>query len=385
MITFGGILDGITNVLLLLVILVVLVVVHEFGHFLAARRAGVRVHEFGIGFPPRAKVLHDDGETIYTLNWLPIGGFVRLEGEEGDSDDPRAFVRQGLGRRIVILLAGVTMNFLIAFLIFTFIAGVADPSATVRIGAVQPGSPAEAAGLRGGVQIDTVTLPDGTPVPVYDESGDRILAIDGLRFPWFALPDGPRAQIDYLRDRPSATVTLLVERSDGTVFETQATLRSAADIAAGLGALGFSPQSFATGPTIERDPVSAVVVGAQRTVDSSTLILRALGEFVTNLTDPQVSGPIGIVNAIGFVRTEAPPIFLLFLIGLLSANLGVINALPFPPLDGGRVAVSLIQAVSGNRISAAAERLVYLTGFVLLMLLLVWVTWFDIQRLGGGT
>ncbi|MDP8904749.1 MAG: site-2 protease family protein [Chloroflexota bacterium] len=385
MITVGGVLDGVINVLLLLAILVVLVVIHELGHFIAARRAGVRVHEFGVGFPPRAKVLHDDGETIYTLNWLPIGGFVRLEGEEGESDDPRSFVRQRLPTRLVILLAGVTMNFLLAWLIFALIAGLADPSATVRIGSVQPGSPAEQAGLRGGQQVGTVPSPDGTPIPVFDESGDRILAIDGQRFAWFELPDGPRAPIDYLRVRPSTTVTLLVEHRDGTTEEVQATTRSVADIAAGRGALGFSPQAFVPGPSIERDPLSAIAIGGRRTIDASTLILRALGEFVTNITSPQVSGPVGIVNAIGFVRTEAPPIFLLFLVGLLSANLAVINALPFPPLDGGRVAVSLIQAVSGNRISQAAERLVYLTGFILLMLLLVWITYFDIQRLGGGT
>jgi regulator of sigma E protease len=103
---------------------------------------------------------------------------------------------------------------------------------------------------------------------------------------------------------------------------------------------------------------------------------------VANITNPQVSGPVGIVDAIGQVRSELPPVFLLWFIGLLSANLAVVNALPFPPLDGGRVAVSLIQALTGGRISAAAERLAYLTGFILLMLLLVWITYFDIQRLG---
>src|SRR5919106_2862043 len=122
--------DGLIDILLLLSILVVLVVIHEFGHFIVARRAKVRVHEFGIGFPPRAKVLGNDGETTYTLNWLPIGGFVRLEGEEGESYNPRSFVRQRLGTRLLILLAGVAMNFVLAFLIFSLIAGLADPSGT---------------------------------------------------------------------------------------------------------------------------------------------------------------------------------------------------------------------------------------------------------------
>jgi regulator of sigma E protease len=369
------------DIFLLLTILVVLVVIHELGHFVMARRAKVVVHEFGIGFPPRAKVLHHDGETLYTLNWLPLGGFVRLEGEEGESDNPRSFVRQRLSTRLIILLAGVAMNIVLAFVLFALIAGLADPSGTVRIGGVQPGSPAEQAGLQGGRQIDT--LPNGTPV--YDDSGDRILAINGQRFAWFDLPEGPTALTNYLRQYPSTTVTLLVERGDGTVEEVTATTRSAEEIARGLGPLGFQPHSFVPGATIEREPLAAVAVGADRTLDAATLILRALGDFITNLTDPQVSGPIGIVGAIGVVRAEAPPIFMVYLVALLSANLAVINALPFPPLDGGRVAVSLIQAVSNNRISEAAERLVYLTGFILLILLIVWISYFDIQRLGGGT
>src|SRR5687767_13456651 len=100
-----GVGNDVINVVLLLVILVVLVVIHEWGHFIVARRAGVTVHEFGIGFPPRAKILgRDKLGTIYTLNWLPIGGFVKLEGEEGESDDPHAFVRQRLPTRLAILL-----------------------------------------------------------------------------------------------------------------------------------------------------------------------------------------------------------------------------------------------------------------------------------------
>lgn len=375
-----NVLDGAINVLLLLAILVVLVVIHEVGHFVMARRAKVRVHEFGIGFPPRARVLGHDGETLYTLNWLPLGGFVRLEGEEGESDDPRSFVRQKLSTRLIILLAGVVMNIVLAFVLFAAIAGFADPSADIRVLAVQPGSPAEQAGLIGGQQVGQT--PEG--VPIYDESGDLILAIDGRRFAWFDLPDGPTASINYLRERPSTTVTLTVQRPDGSVVDLTATTRSAEQIAGGQGPLGFSPGTR-PGDTIERDPVSAVAIGAERTLDASTLILRAVGEFVTNLTDPQVAGPIGIANAIGIVRAEAPPIFLVFLVALLSANLAVINALPFPPLDGGRVAVALIQAISNNRISEAAERLVYLTGFILLMMLIIWISYFDITRQFGGT
>jgi regulator of sigma E protease len=345
-------LNGAINLLLLLVILVVLVVIHEFGHFIVARRAGVRVHEFGIGFPPRAKTLGSDGETTYTLNWLPIGGFVRLEGEEGESDDPRSFVRQKLSTRLVILLAGVAMNFMLAFLIFAAIAGLADPAFRVNISEVSPGSPAATAGL----------------VP-----GDRIVAIDGQRFYAFGSLGAVNDPISYLQQQAGRSVTLTVVGADGNERQLTTTLRVPTQEQPG--ALGI--RSIVDYVNYQRDPLSAVSVGFDRTVDASTLILRSLGQFISNLTNPPVAGPVGIVDAIGQVRTGLPPVFLLWFVGLLSANLAVINALPFPPLDGGRVAVSLIQTVSSNRISAAAERVVYLTGFILLMALLVWVTLFD--------
>ena len=376
-----GLGNGLIDVVLLLVILVGLVVIHELGHFVVARRAGVKVHEFGVGFPPRAKVLGTDKQgTIYTLNWLPIGGFVRLEGEEGESDDPHSFVRQRLPTRLAILLAGVAMNFLLAFVLLTLIAALADPSSTAQVLAVQPDSPAAQAGLRGGQQIDTT--PEGTPI--YDDSGDRILAVDGRTFAWFDLPNGPVGITEYTRARPSTAVTLTVQRSDGTIVDLQATTRSAEDIAANKGALGFVPQPV-PGPTIKRDFLEAIGIGAKRTVDAATLIVRALGDFVNNLANPPISGPVGIVNAIGIVRSSAPPVFMIYFIALLSANLAVVNVLPLPPLDGGRVAVSLVQAAVGNRVSVAVERFVYFAGFVFLMALLAWVTLFDtgiLQRTG---
>jgi regulator of sigma E protease len=377
MFDFVGLGNGLIDVLLLLVILVVLVVIHELGHFIVARRAGVTVHEFGVGFPPRAKVLATDKKgTKYTVNWLPIGGFVRMEGEEGESDDPNAFVRRPLRTRLAILLAGVAMNAVLAFLLLTFIAAFADPSAATQVLSVQPDSPAAVAGLRGGQEIGERQDSQGNTVKIYDDTGDRILAVDGVQFAWFELPGGPTALTDYLRSRPSTAVVLRVQRNSGEIVDLTATTRNADDIAANKGALGFTPQPV-PGPTIAHGPVDAVRIGAQRTLDAATLIIRALGDFINNLANPPISGPVGIVNAIGVVRTSAPPVFMIYFIALLSANLAVVNVLPLPPLDGGRVAVSLVQAAVGNRVSMAAERFVYFWGFVLLMALLAWVTLFD--------
>jgi len=377
MFDFIGLGNGVINVVILLVILVGLVVIHEFGHFIVARRAGVTVHEFGIGFPPRALTYHTDKHgTMYTLNWLPIGGFVRMEGEDGESDDPNAFVHRRLRTRLTILLAGVGMNILLAFVIFTGIALLSDPVANVRVAQVQPNSPAASVGLVGGQPTGT----DAQGNPTYDNSGDVITAIDGKLFPIFDQVDQPTPSLAYLRAHAGQQVTLTIQSADGATRQVPVTLRVPAT--PDQGTLGILVQPDLVQASITHDPISAVELGARRTVDAATLILRGLGDLVSNITNPQVSGPVGIVSDIGVVRSSLPPVYLIWFIGLLSANLAVVNVLPFPPLDGGRVAVSLIQAATGNRIGEAAERLVYLTGFVLLMALLAWVTYNDILRLG---
>src|SRR5688572_8282802 len=168
----SGVVDTVVTVVLFFLILGSLVVIHELGHFVTARLAKVRVLEFGIGFPPRAKVMRSSGETLYTLSWLPIGGFVKLEGEDGDeSGDPRSFASQSLPIKLVILAAGVVMNLILAFLIFFLIALLATPLVGLVIPTVQPDSPAQQAGL---------------------QPGDAIVAVEGRTYDFFnpdPLPD----------------------------------------------------------------------------------------------------------------------------------------------------------------------------------------------------
>jgi regulator of sigma E protease len=394
--------DVLINVLILLAIIVPLVLLHELGHFIAARRAGVTVHEFGIGFPPRAMVLRRGKETLYTLNWLPIGGFVRLEAEEGESLDPRAFVNQRLRTRLGILVAGVAVNFLLAWLIFTLIALFAQPIWEVRVNEVVADSPAQRAGLVASRVIgesepipivDEQGQPTGetTRVPLYDDSGDRIAAIDGLRFPVFddlmnATADGRTGPLRYLAEHAGQDVTLTVVHADGSAEDITVTLRTAAEVAQGLGALGFLPGNEYGSRS--NGVIEAAALGLQRTAQASTLILRGIGDLVGALlqgpgAELPVAGPIGVVSVVGGVRDAAPPVVLLWLAGLLSANLAVFNLLPFPPMDGGRVAMALVQAASRGRVSPAVERLVYLTGFVMLMALLAIVTLSDISRLAS--
>ncbi len=369
--------DGAIDIVLLLAILVGLVVIHELGHFIAARRANVRVHEFGVGFPPRARILHRGKETLWTLNWLPIGGFVRLEGEEGESTDNRAFVNQRLRTRLVILLAGVAMNFLLAWVIMSLIAGFADPVSHVRIASVQPGSPAESVGIVGGVQTGS----DVEGNPIYDRSGDLIVAIDGQTFPVFEGTPSADRPLLYLRANAGEQVTITIQKPDGTRVDKVVTLRDPAT-AAERGALGVGVNGFESG-SVSNGPVDAIVIGFQRTVDASTLIIRGVADLISNIGDPQVAGPIGMVGLVGAYR-ELPPSFLFWMIALLSANLAVINILPFPPMDGGRMAMAIAQKLSGGRISVNLERAIYFSGFVALMALLVWISIFDIRRLAGG-
>ncbi|MEO7117515.1 MAG: M50 family metallopeptidase [Candidatus Limnocylindrales bacterium] len=378
---FQGALNGVIDIVLLLFILVSLVVVHEFGHFIVARRAKVRVHEFGIGFPPRARVLGRDSETVYTLNWLPIGGFVRLEGEEGESADPKAFVNARLRTRLLILAAGVVMNFFVAWIIFGAIAAVADPIADARIGQVVAGSPAEAAGLKGG---NVLTVNDKGEPLTYDDAGDLITAIDGRAFPVFDSVElvDTTPQGLYLREHAGQQVVVSIQHADGSIAQVPVTLRAATDPP--QPALGVFFSAFPR-HDIQRGAVDGLTTGFRRTIDASGLILRGLRDLVTDIAHPQVSGPIGVVGAVGSVRSDLPPTYLFWLIGVISANLAVVNAVPFPPMDGGRFAVSIIQALTGNRISPRVERGISMTGLALLLGLIVWISFFDIGLLDRGT
>jgi regulator of sigma E protease len=344
-----------------------------------ARLAGIRVLEFGIGFPPRAKVLRSRGETMYTLNWLPIGGFVKLEGEDGDeADDPRSFARARLPVKMIILVAGVAMNLLVSFLIFTLIAWLATPFVGLRFFEVQPGSPAATAGL---------------------QPGDAILAVDGHQNEFF----GEGSILLDLRADVGKAVTLTVEHPDGTVAPVDVTLRTQSEIdaskdAAGVATKGPLGVSQETEPfqtrffgSYSRDLPSAISVGANETTRWFGVILGGLGDLarqvVSNPTAaPPVSGPIGIATQISDIFFGAGFVMTLYVAGILSANLALVNILPFPPLDGGRMLMILLKRIFGARISLRAEQATYMVGFVFLFAFLIWVSGFDIVRiLSGGS
>jgi regulator of sigma E protease len=357
-----GILFGLLALVLFIVILGGLVLIHELGHYLTARLFKVRVLEFGIGFPPRAKVLRAKGETLWTLNWLPIGGFVRLEGEDGDgAGHARSFAAQSLPVRLTILVAGVLMNVAVAFILFFAIALLATPVLGIKIGEVEPASPAAAAGL---------------------QPGDEIYQVDGQRFELF----GGGTVISSLRSHAGQTVTISVRHPDGSEKDVPVTLRPASELSPTRGALGIGSLEQTT-TYIGHDVGTSVGIASNELVRWGGLILRGLGDLVGGFikdptAPPPASGPIGIAVSLADIFLSAGPILLLYVAGILSVNLGVVNILPFPPLDGGRMAVMVIKRVFGTRVSLRAERLTYAVGFVFLLAFILWISGFDIARLG---
>jgi regulator of sigma E protease len=373
--------DVIGTVAAFIGILVVLVLVHELGHFLVAKRAGITVEEFGIGFPPRVASVTWRG-TRYSLNWIPLGGFVRMLGEDGDVEVRRlreqgmtpdevehamagAFNRRPIWIRVTVLLAGVAMNFVLAAALFAVAFSmptlVGEGSLTVT--EIQSGSPAEGA----------------------LEVGDVITGVDGRTF------DRSADLTEYVRERGGTTVELQVTR-DGDPIDVAVTPRDVTpeQRAQGIGPIGFGydPARIVEEPSAVSGPIDAVARGTGAAWTLAIQIPGGLADAIGGLIGlnpqaPDARGPIGIAQETGRVL-EAPLVSQLFFVGLLSVNLAVLNVLPFPPLDGGRIAVVLMEAVRRRKLPAEREALIYLTGFAVLIALVILISIQDIQRLITG-
>ncbi len=363
-------------------VLVVLVLVHELGHFVVAKRAGITVQEFGVGFPPRIASVMWHG-TRYSVNWIPLGGFVKMLGEDGDVEADKmrqrglseaavekamegAFNRKPIWVRIVVLVAGVAMNFLLAAILFAVALSLpgTEGRGPLTVTEIQAGSPAVTAGL---------------------VVGDVILAADGRTFAV------SRDLTAYVRSRAGHVVELTIRRA-GTETAIQVTPRtlSDADQAKGIGAVGFSyePDRFVEVPPSAGNPAEAAWKGLATAGDLALQIPGGLASAVAGLLGlaPDAGtavGPIGIASETGRVL-EAPLAIQLFFVGILSVNLAVLNVLPFPPLDGGRIAVVAIEAVRRRRLPAEREALVYLTGFMVLIALVILISIRDVANLIGG-
>lgn len=352
---FEGSRPAVTSALLFLTILVGLVLAHEFGHYLTAKAFGVKVLEFGVGFPPRA-VARRFGETDYSVNWLPIGGFVRLLGEE-DASDPRSLAAQSRWKRLVIMASGAGVNLALPPLLFAIAFALPHDEAVGRaqVAAIVPGSPAEAAGF---------------------QRGDIVFAIDGRDTKNVA------SVARLIRLEMGHLTTVRVKRGD-EFLDIPVEPRWA--FPSGQGPTGIT--IGAQYPFTERvslPPWEAIPAGTQATIDTLVLARNQMIGWVKGGAGPGVAGPVGIAQATGeAAKGGVPPLF--EIAALLSINLGIVNLLPLPALDGGRIFFLLLEVVRrGKRVAPEKEALVHLVGFALFIVLTIVVTFADVSRLIGG-
>lgn len=353
------------TILIFLVILTVLIFVHELGHFITARLTKMKVLEFGFGFPPRAfRIRH--GGIDYSVNWIPFGGFVRILGEEGQArtpegaPDPASFAGKPIPARIVVLVAGVAMNVLLAAGLYTanFMIGEPTFDGKIRWQQVEPGSPAEDAGM----------LP-----------GDVVARIDGRVF---YVPD---EMIRYIYDRAGEPIVITVERGAQTLDVTVVPRREPPPDQGPLGLRGPEPVR----ELVMYAPGEAVARGVEKTGVMLQAIVRAFGMVIAGVVTgtggaDDVAGPIGILGITERVAQQGLGVVIEFA-ALLSLNLAIINIVPFPGLDGGRLLFVLVEAArGGRRVSPQTEAAIHAAGFVLLLGLIVVISIFDIRRLAGG-
>ncbi|MEK7108289.1 MAG: RIP metalloprotease RseP [Patescibacteria group bacterium] len=357
-----------TTLLIFLVVLAVLVLAHEAGHFFAAKWASMRVDEFGFGFPPRLFGVRR-GETEYTVNLIPLGGFVKIHGESGeDRGDPRSFASHSLAKRFLVLVAGVCMNVVLAWVLLSVGFMIGLPSALdgadynpayvsnvqTQITYVLPGSPAQEAGLK---------------------LGDRVLTVDGV-----VAIEASHARELIGRVDEGMDATLTIERPG----DHQARVISLAPRAMEGGRVMIGTELTTVG-RVQLPPHLAMAYGAQATIDMTTATARGFWGLITRLVrgegvGVEVSGPVGIAIMTGEIA-DLGFVYLLQFAALLSVNLAILNILPFPALDGGRILFLVIEFFRRKPATPAIESAVHGIGFVLLMILVVLVTYKDIVRL----
>lgn len=357
--------------IIFIIVLAILIFVHELGHFVTARAAGIRVDAFKIGFGPR--LFHwTRGGTEYGVNLIPFGGFVKIHGENPDEeavsgpDAARSFVNKPRWKQVMVLVAGVTFNFLFAWLLYSgaFMSGVtattdgfekyADQftNERVMITYIEKGSPAEKAGIKEG---DVLVLEAG-PNPIekvqqkINENGTKPLTLEVRR----PLPSG-------LQKIEVTPVTGLVE---------------------GKYAIGIAMQNVGD---LRLPFFTAIWEGLHYTLVMIRETAVGLYTFIANIFQgtanfSDVAGPIGIAGIVGNAA-QLGFTYLVMITALISINLGVINLIPFPALDGGRTLFVLIEGVIRRRISMKFTNIVNTVGFVLLMLLMVVVTYKDVVKL----
>lgn len=363
---------SISAVLLFLVILLVLVIAHEFGHFILAKWTNMRVDEFAFGFPPRL-FARKKGETTYSINAIPLGGYVSIWGENGEPNDtaknhPRAFGNRPWWAQLIVLIAGVAMNMFLAWIIFVSISygkvevstsdetyGKMAKDTMLVVTDVAPDSPAFRAGIIPGSTILNVT-----------SAGAKANLTDATSL------------INFIGAHNNDPLTITYRHIDGAPSST--TIAAVYGIVPDKKAIGISVDNIGV---IDTTFVEAIKIGSTRTYDITMMTFDGLRMLVSSVYKGQsvlqsLSGPIGIAKIVG-TTSEYGYKAVLTLVAILSINLAIFNILPLPALDGGRIVVVIIEAITKRKVPHKYYSWVNVVGFVLLMLLLLIVTVHDIR------
>lgn len=357
------IISGLQTAIGAILVFSLVIFVHEFGHYLVAKLTGIRVEEFSLGMGPKI-IGRKKGETFYSLRWLPLGGFCKMTGEtvvenEENVIDPKRFDQKPIWVRSAVLVAGSLMNFILGIILFIFIFTIFGvPSLTDNVGEVVPGSVAEVAGI---------------------QPGDKIISIDGKKV------SGWNEVTGIIHQSAGKKLQLGIERGKDT-FEVTVTPQYDPEKKEAL--IGISSEktkwekvSLTTG----------ITKGFTETYNILIAMFDFLGGLLNKLITQQpakevggVMGPLGIIDIIGkSVNLGIVPVA--YLTALITINLGFMNLLPIPALDGGRLLFVLIEAIRGKKVKPERENLVHLVGFALLMLLMIMITWQDISRMFSGS
>lgn len=318
----------------------ILIFIHELGHFIAAKLSGVKVNEFALGMGP-VLFQRQKGETIYSLRAIPIGGFCAMEGEDEESDDEGAFNKKPAWKKAIILIAGSFMNLLMAIVLMTIVTyAIGFPSST--LGEVTKGSPAEKAGIVAG---DTIIEANGHKV---DDWYDFTKIVDEA-------------------DK-SKSIELVIDRDGKEIVTKSGFMENEGRKVIGVVA------------TNEKNAGKALINGPKATWNMAKNMYGVLKQLVTGeVSTKDLSGPVGIVYMVDKSASQGFITFLYFM-AMMSLNLAIINMLPFPALDGGRLIFVVIRKITGKAITDNMESIVHMIGMVLLMLLMIYVTWQDILR-----
>lgn len=323
-----------------IVLFVLLIFPHELGHFIVAKAVGVKVNEFAFGMGP-ALFQREKGETLYSIRLIPIGGYCAMEGENEESDNPRSFNNKPGWAKISVLVAGAAMNVLIAILALTIIAGVAG-SATTTIDKVDEGSPAYVAGIDAGDRIVSV---NETDIESWSQVGEAI----------GASPENVAITVE--RDGEAVTMDVIPKKTED-----------------GRYVIGITAK-------VSHNPAQALVNGVKSTWNMTIVMFQSLYMLISgDVPASDIAGPVGIVSMVSDT-TSYGWYYFVSLVALMSINLAIINLLPFPALDGGRILFVLIRKITGKMISDDLEGKIHMIGMVLLLVLMIFATGNDIVRL----